>query len=193
MERFLNLILMAAGRGTRFGSNKLLTQVEGKPLFRHAFDRLRSYRDAHPQTCQVIVVSAYQEILSAAEAAGFTAIYNDRPQEGISVTIRLGMAALQGKNQAEAAVFFTADQPFMHEETLAAFLEKARASERGLVTAASEGKLGNPVAFDRKYYPELLQLQGDRGGKAVLHRHPGDLELFEVAAAELLDIDYPPQ
>lgn len=191
VERYLNLILMAAGSGKRYGSNKLLAVIEGKLLYRHAFERLLRYRQEHPDACQVIVVSAYDEILSAAEDAGLVAVKNELPQAGISRTIRLGIAAIEGRHPAEAAVFFTADQPFMRYETMENFLQLAKTSNAGLITAACAGNFGNPVSFDCKYFPELLGLQGDYGGKTVLRLHPEDVAQFDVAAAELMDIDFP--
>ena len=35
-----------------------------------------------------------------------------------------------------------------------------------------------------------MTLEGDRGGSAVIKRHPGSLLLLEAEARELMDVDY---
>lgn len=217
--RYLNLILMAAGNSSRYGANKLLTDVGGKPMYRHVFDHLWRYQHDHPAICRLIVVSQYDEILAEAVRAGSCAIRNDQPQAGISRTIRLGLAATGYDPVQEAAitspdepgqaaagnplrqadsladrvgaVFFTADQPALRAATIDAFLQAAHTTAGGILSAACGGQSGNPVAFDQRYFPELLALQGDRGGKQVMNRHLDDVTWFEIPASELHDIDRP--
>lgn len=199
MNRYLNLIILAAGNSERFGANKLLTSVLGKPMYRHIFDHLVRYGQDHPASCQIIAVSQYDEILDAATAAGVAAVRNSRPEDGISRSIRLGIEAV-GKSrsiqvgdpvQRECAVFFTADQPYMRYETLESFLRLAQTTAAGMLSAAHQGISGNPVSFDQAYFPELLALAGDTGGKRVMNAHLDDVEWFEVAPDELMDIDFP--
>ena len=202
MKRYLHLILMAAGNGRRYGGNKLLAEIAGKPMYRHVFDGLAAYWQSHAGECQVIVVSEYPEILEAAEAAGFIVVRNEQPDAGISLTIQLGIEAARqklsltsaGQTTGEGAIFFTADQPFLRAETLTAFITAASRSEKPLLSAAgmavSGQRLpGNPVFFDAIYFPELLQLTGDTGGRTVFRRHPLAADWFAVDPAELRDID----
>lgn len=204
MNRYLNLILLAAGSGERFGSNKLRKDINGKPMYRHIFDHLNQYYREHAADCEVTVVSQYSEILEAAEGAGFAAVRNPRPEDGISLTIRLGLEAGSENNpgkpasfdeddqyQGEGAVFFTADQPYMCYQTVEKFLQQAHRTGKGILSAANSGVSGNPVFFDRNYYPELMELTGDIGGKRVMNRHLDDVEWFEMSKEELMDIDTP--
>ena len=53
-----------------------------------------------------------------------------------------------------------------------------------------KGKRGNPVIFAQKYVPELLAIQGDKGGRVVIQKHLDELTLVEVnSAKELVDVD----
>ena len=54
-------VLMASGAGSRFGSNKLLHPVEGRPLIQRAFAALPA-----ALFDRAVVVSRYPEILSLA-------------------------------------------------------------------------------------------------------------------------------
>ena len=50
---------------------------------------------------------------------------------------------------------------------------------------------GNPCLFPARFFPELMALEGDRGGSGVIRRHPEALLLLETAERELQDIDTP--
>lgn len=204
MNRYLNLILMAAGKSERYGSNKLMSDVDGKPMYRHIFDLLARYSREHGEECRVTCVSQYSEILEAAKAAGFAAVRNPRPEDGLSLTIRLGLTAGAehdpeepqsidefDRHPEEGAVFFTADQPYVQYKSLEKFLFLAHTAAAGIVSAVHGGVPGNPVSFDRTYYPELMELKGDTGGRSVMKNHPDDVEWFEMPKKELKDIDWP--
>ena len=64
-----HIIYLAAGSGSRFGSNKLLCPLEGKPLFRHGLDTLAGLVRAR-KDCDLTIVSRYGPVLEAAQAAG---------------------------------------------------------------------------------------------------------------------------
>lgn len=197
----LHLILLASGGSTRYGANKLLVTIDGKPMFRHILDLLVQFRKTNPEKTLVTVVSRYDEILDAAREAGCMAVRNDRTQNGISLSVRMGLEAALRPDEAadgsdkisgrDLAVFFTADQPYLLYETLKAFLERAAVSEKGILSASHGGTPGNPVSFDRKYFEELMALTGDAGGRQTARRHPEDTEWFEMSLKELTDIDTP--
>ncbi|HHT44109.1 MAG TPA: nucleotidyltransferase family protein [Fastidiosipila sp.] len=188
--RHLLLILMAAGDAKRYGENKLMVEIDGKPMFRHVLDHLVRYKDENEEDTELVVVSQFDEILNLAKDMRFTAIKNDRPQDGISKTIIL---SLEGREQdrEEAGVFFTADQPYLTYETIRAFLDRAKVEEKGILSARSPKGMGNPVSFDKKYYAELRQLTKDQGGRLVALEHEDDTAWFEASDREMSDIDRP--
>lgn len=68
----------------------------------------------------------------------------------------------------------------------------AAALERGVGIAVPtwQGHRGNPVAFSRKYLPELLVLNGDQGARRLLQAFP----VAEIAVDDpgiRMDIDTP--
>lgn len=176
-------IMMAAGAGRRFGANKLLEELEGKPLFRWAMD-------AVDPACfsSVIVVTGHAPVAAAAEGRGFRVVCNDRPSDGVSRTICLG---LEAAGDCSGALFMTADQPLLTAGTLEKLTHAFLTEPRYIHAAAHGGKRGNPCVFPREFFPELLLLQGDTGGSAVIRSHPDRLRLMEISAQELLDCDTP--
>ena len=190
MKRHLILILMAAGNAKRFGKNKLQAEIDGKPMYRHILEHLGRYKTAYPEDCDLVVVSQFRNILEETEHLGGKAIENDRPEDGISRTIRLSLEGLPAKDD-EAAVFFTADQPYLTYDTVERFLLQAAVEEKGILSARSGLGMGNPVSFDKKYYGELRALKDDEGGRLVALAHENDTAWFEADDLEMRDIDRP--
>lgn len=176
-------IVMAAGVGKRFGANKLLADFVGKPLFRWALE-------AVDPNCfsGVIVVTGHGPVAAAAEELGFRVICNDRPEDGVSRTIRLG---LQAAEACGGALFMTADQPLLTTETLRKLTAQFTEEPRYIYAASHDGVRGNPCLFPGDLLEELLALQGDTGGAAVIRKHPERLRLVEVPEWELFDCDTP--
>lgn len=175
-------VLMAAGNAKRFGEDKLAARIGGSSLIEHALASVPA--DGLAAVC---VVTQHDHVIHKAEQYGFPCVFNDRPQEGISRTVRLGTQALQ--DRCAAILYMVADQPQLTRSSVAAMLAFYRLHPDRIVSASHDGQRGNPCIFPARYFPELCALQGDRGGRAVIERHPEDLLLFEIDAQELADID----
>lgn len=180
------LILLAAGGSRRYGrENKLLAVVDGKPMYRHILDRLLTLRD--PET-PVFVVTNTPEIQTWCDEA--TVPWADNPdwEKGISTSIRVGV---ERAPQAQAYVFFVADQPKLEADTIRGFLDACRGAGAELGCVAAGDRWGNPAWFGRRYRPDLLALEGDTGGKQILRKNAPKVLLFPVKREELEDIDTP--
>ena len=174
-------IIMAAGQSERFGENKLLRELGGKPL------ALRTM-EAIPKNAfsEIVTVTRFREIREFSDLLGFQAVENSAPEEGVSHTIKLGLAAL---GDCDAALFTVADQPLLSRET---FLRLLAAWQPGRICAAADGdRRGNPCLFCRSFFPELNALSGDHGGASVIRRHADALTLVQTPARELWDCDTP--
>ena len=87
-------------------------------------------------------------------------------------------------------MFFVADQPFLKKNTVEEFVSAFFKTDRGIGCISYDGKSGNPVIFHERYVPELLKIEGDKGGKSVVNQHLEDVFLFEIPdEIELKDID----
>lgn len=175
-------LVMAAGNASRFGANKLGAMVEGKMLIRRTLEAIPT--QAFSKVC---VVTQYDFVATLAEEFGFAALRNDCPQDGVSRTIRLGLTHLQ--EECDAVLFLVADQPFLRCETLQRLLSQG--DETHIIVPVCGAQRGNPCLFPRRYYPELLALSGDRGGRSVIRAHEDSVICVEVDGRELLDVDTP--
>lgn len=179
----LGCVIMAAGASSRFGSNKLLTPLQGRPLYAYP---LRAVSES--VFSSVTVVTACPPIAEAAKSLGFQITENAQPKKGISHTIELGLSSL---SHCDGVLFMTADQPFLSCCTLNKLAEAFRQQPGRIIAASSGGVRGNPCLFPKALFPELLALTGDTGGGAVIRKHPALLTLVEVPVRELADADTP--
>ncbi len=180
----IGCVLLASGFSRRYGSNKLLSLRDGRPLYQHAFAALPA-----PRFTRAVVTSQYDEILAYGAAQGYTPLSNPDAAEGIAAGLRLGLTALQ---DLDGVLFAVCDQPNLTTESISNLIKSFQQSPARIHALSFQGRRGNPVLFPRPLYPELLALTGDTGGSAVLKRHPDLLTLVEAASpAELEDVDRP--
>lgn len=158
-------VVLAAGTSTRFGDeNKLLAQIDGKPLVRHA---VRTLVDGGLDP--VVVVTGH-------EAAAVDAAVDDDPvsvvttteyTEGQSASVRAGADAMADA-EVDAAVFLPGDMPFVDPSTVRALVDAYVAGAGDALASAYRGRRGNPVLFDRRHFDALRALEGDVGGREIL-------------------------
>ena len=187
-----HLILLAAGSARRFGENKLLRPLNGKPLYAHGLAALLAAAKARPNA-GVTVVSRTPEILAAGRAAGAKAVESPLSERGLSFTIKAALDSLEPLNEGDYLLFAVADQPFLTAASVAALLEQAAPPTRGATLCFGE-KVGSPTLFSASLAGQLRSLEGDRGGRAVLRALGGEcLRVQAESERELEDIDLPEQ
>ena len=181
----IGCVVMAAGNAVRFGSNKLTAQLDGQSLI------LRALKAIPRKLChQVVVVTRYPEIANIAKEFSFTVIFNEHPDLGISETVKLGLTRLW---DCDGALFQAADQPLLRQETVAELIDLWKQNPNRIAALSHSGQRGNPCLFPARFFPELMTMEGDRGGSAVIRRHPEALILLETDARQLADADTPDQ
>lgn len=189
----MHAIILAAGSSRRFGANKLISLLNGRPLFSYALENALSC----PEITDITVVTRYREIEEYIEKnvdilmrlgqKTISVIHNPFADEGISSSIRTGTRAfmdaelhdegthLFGDASASSVIFMVADQPFLKKDTLcrltASHTEAVKRETIPVISMLCCGDMsGNPVVFTRDFLSELLMLKGDTGGKAVIKK-----------------------
>lgn len=179
----IGCVVMAAGNAVRFGSNKLTAQLDGRSLIRRALESV-----PRNMCQQVVVVTKYSEISALAKEYSFTSIFNEHPELGISETVKLGLSRLL---DCDGVLFQVADQPLLRQETVAELIALWKQNPDHIAALGHNGQRGNPCLFPARFFPELMALEEDRGGSAVIRRHPEALILLETDAQQLADADTP--
>lgn len=179
------VILLAAGQSLRFGSDKLSALIDGKEMYRHVLDKFHAFAGF-----PVFLVTGSEKIAQAGREAGMTVVQNERPQDGITRSLILGLKAVMEKEpDIQGALFSVCDQPGIEVSTIQHIFNTA-ARYPGSITCAGHGdRTGNPVLWDRCFFQELLQLEGDKGGRQIMGRHKDKVRIIQAEKRELKDID----
>jgi molybdenum cofactor cytidylyltransferase len=182
-------IVLAAGRSTRMGGpNKLLEQISGKPLVRIAAEEALASR-ARP----VVVVSGHERARLEAALAGLPVrlVHNPDYAQGLSTSVKAGLAALPP--EAEAAIVCLGDMPQVTSALIDRLIAAFDPERNALVVLPTfNGKRGNPVLWSRRFFPELMALEGDVGARHLIGAYPEVvIEVPVENAAAMIDIDTP--
>lgn len=185
--RRIAAIVLAAGRSTRMGSNKLVAEIKGEPLIRVAVEQALASR-ADP----VIVVTGHERerVEKALADLKVRFVHNPDFADGLSTSLKAGLAAVP--LEADGAIICLGDMPqvraAMIDRLIAAF-DPARGAL--IVVPTIEGKRGNPVVWSRRFFPQLAALEGDVGARHVIGTYGEALVEVPADRTALVDIDTP--
>ena len=172
-----HILYLAAGNSRRFGENKLLYPLDGKPLYRHGLDTLAAAAQQRTDCTLTVDGAAAQHIRT---------VYSPESEKGLSYTIRAGVGALD-LQQTDFILCAAADQPYLSVQTVLRLLDAARPGVACARVCWGEQR-GNPALFSAALVPALRALTGDEGGRVLLRR--GDcVPVFAASARELWDVD----
>ena len=168
--------------------NKMLAEIGGKPLVRIAAEQALASR-AKP----VIVVTGHEreQVKQRSRACRFVWCTIRIIPRASAPRSRAGIAAVP--EDAEAAIICLGDMP----QVDAALIDKLIAAfdpERGalVVVPSIEGRRGNPVVWSRRFFQDLMQIQGDIGARHLIGNYAEAVVEVPVAGeAALTDVDTP--
>jgi len=163
-------IILAAGLSRRLGRPKLLLPFDGRSLIRRTLEQIIAAGGG--QWHEVVVVLGHEaaRVEQELERLPVRTLFNPRYAEGMSTSLIAGLEAVAP--QAEGAMIFLGDQPLVSAEVIRSMLSIFRGSNRPIVSPLYGGAGGNPVLFSRSLFPELMAVEGDKGGREVVMRDP---------------------
>ncbi len=117
-------------------------------------------------------------------------VHNTDYAKGMLASVQAAVRALPPN--ADALLVVLGDQPMVTTATIDRLLQAYAAAPAGLVAPYYDGRRGNPVLIDRRYFAELLALPADAAPRRLLARHTEDLLAVAVdEEAVLFDLDRP--
>ena len=179
-------VILAAGESRRFGAQKLLAPLAGRPLVQHVIDAA----NASPLAGFVLVVGADADaILAGVNVGRARVVRNPDYASGQASSLHTGLRAL---DEADAALVLLGDVPGVTTALLEALLEKQRESGAPAVVSRWGGRPMPPALLHRDLWPDALALRGDVGMREVLAGRD-DVAEVEVTSAlgTLDDVDTP--
>jgi molybdenum cofactor cytidylyltransferase len=181
-------IVLAAGRSTRMGTNKLLADLQGKPIVRHTVDAALG-----SQARPVLVVTGHQaaEVRAALAGLDLTFVANPDFAQGLSTSLKAGIRATP--NGCPGALVLLGDMPRIAPRHLDAMIAAFMAEPApAIVVPVHQGRRGNPVLWPATLFSEMLTLDGDTGARSLLVRHARQLREVDLGTdAIFMDIDTP--
>ena len=180
-------VVLAAGRASRMGSNKLVAELDGEPIVRRTVRAVLGSR-ARP----VVVVTGHEAEAVRAALAGLDVRFVHNPDfaDGMSTSLRVGVAAA---GAVAAAMICLGDMPRLDARHLDAVIDAYRAGDpHDIVVPTCDRKRGNPVLWPQSYFAEIAELSGDVGARALIERHADQVRLLAIDdPAILVDVDTP--
>ncbi|MES1166915.1 MAG: nucleotidyltransferase family protein [Pseudomonadota bacterium] len=176
-------ILLAAGSGSRFGGGKLLHPLpDGTPL---GVASLRKLRSALADVL-VVVRKGDEELRGLMLREGAAVQVCDDAHLGMARSLICGIRAAA---DADGWIIALGDMPYLSPATISAVAAVVTGGA-GIAMPEYRGERGHPVGFGKRHLKELLELQGDEGARALLKRHPREIETIACDDPGVLrDID----
>lgn len=160
-------ILLAAGFGQRF-------QTESKTQEDKLLATLRNDKTVLLQSAEVLiqalpnsiaVVQAHQiERINILNALGFHVIKSERAQDGMAYAIA---DAVKASHAASGWLIALADMPWVSVTLIKTILAKME-HPNSVVAPRFNHQRGQPVAFGKSWYDQLVNLKGDKGARELL-------------------------
>jgi molybdenum cofactor cytidylyltransferase len=190
------IAILAAGASSRMGQPKQLLRLQGTTLLNRAIETA-----LNTSCSSVFVVVDSVEHLSAQEhskaalprdpsirEAAIRVLLNSESNEGMASSIRLAVGQCLNEPTLNAVLLMNCDQPRITFDSLEQLVSNYKTG--CIVVSRYANTTGSPAIFDRCFFPELLELHGDKGAKAVIKRN--SKSVVEVALEEAeFDVDTP--
>jgi molybdenum cofactor cytidylyltransferase len=178
-------VVLAAGMSQRMGTPKQLLGIAGKTVLEHTLEKVH---ESAVDEIVLVLGHAAGAVEKEISTKDIKIVRNDKYQQGMGTSLRAGVAAVGP--DAGAALIVLADQPFVQAATLNKLIEHHQATNAQIVIPTFRGFRGNPVLLDRSIFPELQELSGDVGCRAIFGSHTENIRKLAVDdAGILLDID----
>jgi molybdenum cofactor cytidylyltransferase len=188
-------VVLAAGLSERMGEeNKLLLPLGNTTVLEQTLSRVLK-----SDIRELIVVLGHEatKVEQSATAAIGTktpptmqikTVFNEHYESGQGTSVACGTRHLS--DQSAGCFFVPGDQPFVSPTVMRALAES---SENGkIIVPEINRKRTSPALFDRSFYNELTQLDGEKGGREVMDAHEEDTIVLPIECRDKrvsIDID----
>ncbi|MDA4121466.1 MAG: nucleotidyltransferase family protein [Thaumarchaeota archaeon] len=180
-------VVLAAGLSSRMGRPKQTLPIRGKSMLQKV---LEVFRKSRVDGVVVVLGAREREVRNKVEFKDEKVVYNPRYAEGMSGSLKLGLA--EAGPWAEAVIVALGDQPYLSPSTVNRLIKAYSDSEAPVVVPVYKGRRGNPVLFDRRTFSQIMSITGDEGAKSVIKQNKNAvLEVTVEDEGVQTDIDTP--
>ncbi|CCQ95100.1 conserved hypothetical protein [[Clostridium] ultunense Esp] len=175
-------IIMASGFSKRMGEDKLLMEIDGVKMVERV---IRSCKDSSLD--EIILVYRRKEVRKIGKKYSIKTIYNPNAYLGQSESMKLGIKAIK---DCQAYMFLMGDQPFITKRLIDRLIEEYKNDKSTIIVPYYNGRNGTPTIFSSKFKDDLLQVEGDKGGRDIIRRNVSSVKKVIIDDGKLgLDVD----
>jgi len=182
-------VVLAAGRSTRMGViNKLIAEIGGKPLVRIAAEQALA---SHASPVIVVTGHEKEKVEKALAGLPIRFAHNHDYADGLGSSLRTGIAAVP--KEIDGVVICLGDMPQVDAGLVDKLIAAFDPDKGALVVVPSiDGHRGNPVVWSRRFFPDLMAVQGDVGARGLIGSYAEAVVEVPVAGqGALTDVDTP--
>jgi molybdenum cofactor cytidylyltransferase len=172
----IRCIIMASGKSSRMGKNKLAIKIGEKTILDYVMENIKNSK-----LSDIVVVYGKYKV-----ETDLPSIYNPDFELGMSTSIIAGLNGFEG----DGIMIVLGDMPFIKSVTIDKMLETCEKSSKGIIIPCIKGERGNPVLIKKRYFNDLRNNKGDKGAREIIKNNFSDVERCEVDdKGILIDID----
>ena len=180
----LAAIVLAAGKSSRMGANKLLLEVGGNRVLDHILSKLS------PIPTIVVLGHRPEDIRGLAEDQGATTVHNSKYEMGMTTSFQAGLRALP--DDIDAVFMVLSDTFGFNPKLLTSMIKALSENEDALIVSpVHDSKRGHPVLFRREVLDEFMELGDNETMKDVVNRHESRHIYVESDIWATIDLDTP--
>ena len=175
-------VVLAAGKSSRMGSNKLLLPFNGETVLETTLDALKGV--------STVVVTGHNpnELEALLSKHRVKVAHNPRYEEGMATSFQAGLKAVD----ADAAFLVLGDQVGLTRGLLSTMVQVMTDDEDVLIVSPRYGEArGHPVLFRRSLFGEILSLGPGESLRDVVARHDDSHMYVEGDVWTVIDMDTP--
>lgn len=176
-------VILAAGGSERLSTPKQLLNWQGKPF---VYQVAQQALEAGLAPLIVVTGAYHGQVVQALAGLPVEIVYNPDWQQGQSTSMKAGLKSLP--EGCGSVMFLLSDQPQISSELIRQLMDRYFQNRKSITAPMVNGQRGNPLLFDQSSFSALAEVNGDRGGRAVINQFEVDWLPWEDRRI-LLDVD----
>ncbi|QOD60193.1 nucleotidyltransferase family protein [Polaribacter haliotis] len=180
------ILILAGGRSSRMKTPKQLLKIGDKYLLELVLEKAFSIQKSN---VFCVLGNSSKEIQEKISFKNITVILNKNSENGLSSSIISGVKYIQKNDLSfDGICVLLADQPAIEKTYLKAMYQLFKSNNSKIIASNYGNILGVPVIFSKKYFPQLLLIEGDKGAKEFINAKKNDVLCPELNT-NFIDID----
>lgn len=188
-------VLCASGHSNRFGENKLLYQINNKPMYEWTLSSISEAKNDlidifknrfnHELTIDLFIISCYDAILNDNKYNTIN-LKNDLNNTGLSSCLKI---SIDNMKDYDAICYYNADLPMIDKNEIVKMIYYYIFSNDSIGAMFVQKEMHNPAIFDKQWFDEINKIDGDRGPKKIILDNLKKCFKYHTYEEHLTDID----